>query len=462
MKNKNIRKIMNKITIGLIMLLSISLISCEDFIDVEMPKSDLTSEAVFEDSASVNAVFASIYAKLRDEVLLTGKSGGIGLLLGLYTDELDYYGTPGEPADSFYNHLILPTNIEVNTTWNETYNLIYRTNSILEGMDNSKNMKDEDKSRFKAEAYFLRALFHFYLVELYGPIPYIITTDYRINSKVSRLPESEIYSLIIQDLNDAQLAWAQTTDSFNRSRPSSITANALLSKVFMVKKDYQSAVSTTTYLIENGLFPLENNLENVFIKSNSSTIWHLTSEIGSNTWEALNYIFTNRPPFIALTENLVESFDLHDQRRHLWIKEVAVGEQKYYHPYKYKIREGENKEYSILMRMEEQILIRAEARIETGNINGALQDLNRIRNRAGLHDFHSTIPEEIKLAIEAERRHEFFTEHGQRWFDLKRTSRAENILEPIKNNWKHTNILLPIPEMEINLNPNLKPQNPGY
>ena len=126
------------------------------------------------------------------------------------------------------------------------------------------------------------------------------------------------------------------------------------------------------------------------------------------------------------------------------------------------MRQGSGNEYSILLRLAEQYLIRAEARLYLGDLDGAKTDLNLIRNRAALPPITTNIEDELKLAIENERRHELFTEQGHRWFDLKRTARANEILGPIKPNWHNTDILLPIPETELNLNPNLQPQNPGY
>ena len=93
---------------------------------------------------------------------------------------------------------------------------------------------------------------------------------------------------------------------------------------------------------------------------------------------------------------------------------------------------------------------------------GSQTDLNMIRNRAGLNNTAAITKEELLGAIMQERFLEFFTEQGHRWFDLKRRGEAENRLSAIKTNWKNTDIVLPIPETEIAVNPNLKPQNAGY
>src|SRR5690606_1021237 len=137
---------------------------------------------------------------------------------------------------------------------------------------------------------------------------------------------------------------------------------------------------------------------------------------------------------------------------------------EWYTPYKYKIRDSSDssQEYSVVFRLSEQYLIRSEARLYQGNLSGSLSDLNLIRFRAGLNSIHSNNHVEMLNIILTERRHELFSEFGHRWFDLKRTNMAEPILSPIKPNWRSTNVLFPIPENELLINPNLLPQNPGY
>ena len=133
-------------------------------------------------------------------------------------------------------------------------------------------------------------------------------------------------------------------------------------------------------------------------------------------------------------------------------------------PFKYKAQEytGTTVEYSILLRLAEQYLIRAEARVHLGDLTGSKLDINTIRNRAGLNNTESISEDDILQDIINERKFELFTEHGHRWFDAKRLDIAEEILAPLKSNWRSTDVLFPIPEKELLTNPNLTPQNPGY
>lgn len=457
-KNTNIGPLHKFICIFTFLIL---LASCDSFTEVDPPQSELTASAVFEDAASVNAALANIYAKMRDEVLVTGQGNGIGTLLGLYADELDYYGIPGEAAESFYRHSVLPSNPEVSSLWNGTYNLIYSANSILEGLQHSQSLAQEEKMPLMGEALFLRAYLHSYLAQLFGPIPYITTTDYKINRKVSRIPENEAYLLMVQDLLEAKSFLAAQPMPNERIKPSSLACNAVLARLYLYLGQYREAAAAASMAIDDGALQLGNSTENVFLIGSPSTIWQLKSENNSATWEAFTFIFTDYPPFVALSPFLVHSFEPGDTRRLNWIGEAVSGGQTFYYPYKYKDPIG-GTEYSILLRLAEQFLIRAEARLYLNDLGGALQDLNQIRSRAGLPLLNSTSPAQIEQAIAEERRHELFAEQGHRWFFLKRTGRAGEVLAPLKPNWRSTDILLPIPEMELNLNPNLQPQNPGY
>ena len=112
--------------------------------------------------------------------------------------------------------------------------------------------------------------------------------------------------------------------------------------------------------------------------------------------------------------------------------------------------------------MAEQYLIRAEARANLGNAIGAQDDINKIRQRAGLNATTASTTAELLEAILNERRVEFFTEHGHRFFDLKRTTMLNTTLESVKPGWENTDRVFPIPEKELLVNPNLLPQNPGY
>jgi hypothetical protein len=161
---------------------------------------------------------------------------------------------------------------------------------------------------------------------------------------------------------------------------------------------------------------------------------------------------------------LINSFETGDARFTSWVGVVSDGIDNWYYPNKYKLNTptGYTEECSILFRLAELYLIASEAHTQMGNLSEALDYLNTIRNRASLAPVSTMNQNDILNAILQERRIEFFTEQGHRFFDLKRTGQADNELSLIKPNWETTDMLLPIPASELILNPNLEPQNDGY
>lgn len=437
---------------------------CEDFIEVDTPNYLISGETLFTDTKTVEAAMVGIYAQLRSNVLLTGAPQGLSILLGNYADELDYYSAYGLQEEDFYKNSILATNTTIEEIWNGCYNQIYAANAIVEGVTNSDYFTPEQSDHFRGEALFIRALIHFYLVNLFGDIPYITTTNHVENKIAKRNRESEVFAMIISDLEEARQLLPELDPSGEKVRPDRSAATALLSKAYLYSENWQKAEQMATKVIESSAW--NDNPETVFLKESVATIWQFQPEFdGQNTLEAQNFIFeTTPPPSRALTSSLLSVFEIGDLRREYWIGEVSDGTTSWFYPYKYKHRagEGSNVEYSKIIRLAEVFLIRAEARTMLGDLSGAKADINLIRQRAGLIPTPASSSEEILNAILHERQVEFFTEQGHRFFDLKRFNKLDNELGATKPGWNSTDRLLPLPEKELLLNPNLKPQNPGY
>lgn len=451
-----------KQTIGWLICLFL-MSGCEDFLETDDPTGQISHENVFEDETTATAAVTIMYAKLRDEVLVTGNTGGMGALMGLYADELDYYGVPGQPLETFYIHQIIASDVLVSRIWNSSYNLVYMANAAIEGLEASQTLPEEIKSQLLGEVLFIRAMTHFYLVNLFGDVPYITTTDYEVNRQVSRMQENLVYDNILIDLADAKALLGDTYVSGERIRANKHVVSALLARVYLYLGQWENAENESSLLINNtSLYNLPMNIEDEFLKTSHSAILQLKTKMeGFGTTEAMTFTFTSGPPpFAALNEDLIEEMETGDLRRLHWVGEVTDGTNFWYYPNKYKQDTG--LQYSVVFRLAEQYLIRAEARARQNNIIGAQQDINMIRQRAGLQDTTASTTEELLLAILEERRFELFTEHGHRWFDLRRLGIAGEVLSPIKPGWQATDILLPIPESELLMNPNLNPQNPGY
>ncbi|MGC4041884.1 MAG: RagB/SusD family nutrient uptake outer membrane protein [Flavobacterium sp.] len=441
--------------------------SCDNFVDVELPNSQLTAPAVFEDMATANAAMTSIYSNMRDKGMLTGAPLGLSQQLGNYADELDFYGYPQSSTNFYYLNALTPSLQDIKSLWTESYNQIYAANAVIYGAENSTTLSAANKNQLRGEALFVRAFLHFYLVNLFGDIPYITTTDYEVNSTVSRMPAATVYGLIKADLAAALDLLSQDYLSSNRVRPNKLAARSVLARVNLYMGNWDEASNDASAVINaTDLYSIETNIDAAFLKTNPSTIWQFSPALSSNnTEEGSTFLFTSGPPpMSALTNTLVNSFDTADLRKTHWIGNVTDGTTTWYYANKYKnmLTEGGSMEHSIVLRLEEQYLIRAEARAHQGNLTGAKDDLDKIRTRAGLPNTAAVTDTELIAAVLEERKLEFFTEMGHRFFDLKRTNNLNSVLGTVKLGWQNTDKLLPLPVSELTLNPNLAPQNPGY
>jgi hypothetical protein len=228
----------------------------------------------------------------------------------------------------------------------------------------------------------------------------------------------------------------------------------------------ESANAASAVLNEGGLYVWVTDLDKIFLKESTTTIWQLMPGIaGDNTKEAVTFSFVSAPPPVsALSPYLLGAFEPNDQRKVHWVTTVTDGSDSYSHVYKYKqaLNTGSSTEYSIVLRVAEQYLIRAEARAHQGDLIGAKEDLNKIRQTAGLPDTDAVTAPAIIEAIVKERQVELFCEFGHRFFDLRRSNKLDAALQAIKPGWDSTDRLFPIPQSELLLNPNLAPQNAGY
>lgn len=456
------KNLKNKI---LIVFALITLLGCDDFVTVEAPYFQLTGSTVFADKSTANAAMVDIYSKLRDGGLLYGSTSGSTATLGMYADELVYYGANDANFFPMYSNALLSTSPLLSQFWNTSYHQIYCANAVIEGCQNSTGLTTAEKNQFIGEALFVRALVHSYLVSVYGEIPYIKTTDYTLNSVQSRMPISDVYEHIISDLETAVTLLPDAYISAERVRPNRSAASALLARIYLYDERWAEAANAASAVINNALYVWEDDIDAVFLKNSTATIWQFSPKLtGNNTNEGALFIFQTGPPTtVGLSTALYTSFEPNDLRKTHWIAAVTNGTSTWYHAHKYKRKTNTtpSQEYSIVLRLSEQYLIRAEARARQGELSSAKEDLNKIRQLAGLPNTTALTAVALVDAVLEERQHELFTEFGHRFIDLKRTARLDAVLPLTKSGWNSTDQYWPLPENELLINPNLT-QNPGY
>jgi starch-binding outer membrane protein, SusD/RagB family len=484
MKCTNMKTILNKNLI--LVIISLLLLSCKKFVDVDAPKASINGENVYSNTESAIASLNGIYVLMSQS---NGSIDGTSLILGLSADEFNLWeGVTNSKHVSTYQNNLSTVSGTGSDFW-EFLN-IYRCNEAIEGLTEAENLNDDIRNQLLGEAKFLRAYFYFYLVNIFGDVPLILSTDYKLNSLITRSPEVEVYDQIVEDLSSAiELLSEDYLDGFlrpydisaiDRVRPTKWSAHALLARVHLYKKDYSASVEEASIVINNSeLFSLEP-IDVVFQKTSREAIWQLQPTLeGVNTNDAQIFVIPETGPTdafpgghpVSLSESLLTSFDSTDQRRQVWVGSVTPadpGTVTYYYPFKYKIIDFNSPvtEYQMLLRLAEIYLIRAEAKAHLNDITGAQTDLNVIRTRAGLEGTTTNEKDALTEEIIEEKRKELFSEQGHRWLDLKRSRLADEVMSfitPLKGptNWESYQQLYPIPQSDIDKNPNLV-QNPGY
>lgn len=456
----------------LFIVLLASLMACEDYLEVDIPDNRINNEQVFNNKQSAQSAIQGIYNQLANAFFAAGGTNSVTVLGGLSADHLQTT-VNSLNHEQFEQNEIAPQNSYNHDLWRSAYQIIYQCNAALEGLQNS-SLAIEDIEIMQGEARFIRAFTYFYLVNMYGEVPLVLSTDYRINAKIQRSTITDIYAQIIDDLLNAQEA-LKMTNLNNPLRANVITVKAFLARVYLYQKNWSEAANLSAQVIQSGGYQLEEELNDVFLSTSKEGIWQISPlQTGSgalHTREANFFIIEDQVSSltpVSLSPHLIKIFNHADQRKQKWIGSLSGTEDTFYYPYKYKVKyatTGEATEYSMLLRLAEQYLIRAEARSKMGDVLGAVADLDEIRTRAGLSSIASQNPnitvQALTDSIALERRRELFTEWGHRWFDLKRWGTTDEVLAPQKSLWNPTDNLYPIPEQELINNPNLT-QNPGY
>lgn len=437
--------------------------SCDKMIEVETPSNLLASEQVFESVQTANAALSGLYADLWDNSPLSGDK--TGLILSLYTDDLNYYSlSANNGLMEYYQNAVIDSNPVVSSYWTNAYQKVYMANSIIEGAEHSSAIMGEEKSRIIAEALLIRSIVFFYLQQIYGDIPYPVTTNYQINQVISKTASVEVLKRIEADLKEAILGLKDSYRNTERIFPNKKTAQLMLAKILVEEKKYFEAEQLLKEVLQSPLYSMQNDITKVFEKSGTHIFWQLKPRnTGGSTKEIQSYYFTNSAPVsVALSLDLVNSFASGDLRRQNWITSMTVGANTWHRANKYKMVSNNTTEYSIVFRLEEAYLLLAESLAQQNKVQEAIPYLNVIKQRSNTAPVMGSISQQILIdEIIKENRKEFFTEMGNRFFVLKRMGKL-NTLTAVKPNWKSHFHKWPLPQKELLLNANLNPQNDGY
>lgn len=444
----------NLLSVSFLILSFFAVTSCEDFLEVA-PRNNASDERTIVDKASAETAVRGMYRTLADDGYY-GRTFQFAIYL--QGGELEW-GDSRTVNLQFIQHDVRSDNEEVARAWSTIYQTINQANHIIEKVPsiNDVNLTESLKNQLLGEAYFVRALAYFDLARTWGGVQIILKptkTPYDTKG-IQRSTLAQTYQQVLSDLIKAEELLPEIT---NRIRATRKTVWALRARYHLYQKEWADAALYASKLIEDDSYTLvkpysaffANNVvatqESVFETAYSAnypndhrTSWQPQSNGGVRRW------FPNTAFVNAVTDP--------EQGGNRSALVGVTSDGRWYGNLYYR---NPAVDPSYVIRIAELYLIRAEALAQSDDPEGALNDLNEIRDRAGLSPSSATTKEEILLAIENERRFEFAFE-PHRWFDLVRTRRVDEVLG-IQDERKY---VLPIPIVETLVDKDLQ-QNPGY
>lgn len=473
---------------------------CNDILNTEPPDS-INSANFFQTAGDAVAAVNGAYQPLQWPKLYNMRMWTTDIIAGNSVVGAGG-GTDGIETKNLADFVALSSNPGVLDLWRGPWPGILRANLVLAkvpGIDMDAGLKN----RVLGEAHFLRALYYFNLVRLFGGVPEITAPQNPGDDlRPARASAQAIYDdVIIPDLQAAMqlLPPRESYSGPDVGRASLGSATGLLAEVYLTLGDWQKVVDLTTQVEALGYSLDQNYADNFdptrengpeslfevqyFGKSNfnfwsneNQAAWHSTFMGPRNSGLVAGGWGWNQP-----TQEFVDAYEPGDRRKDvtlLYEGGPAFDGQAYsaawsttgYNVRKFLVPHSVAPTYDAdplnfpVLRFADVLLMKAEALNELGRTNEAEAPLNLVRRRAGLGDVTGLSQPAMRDTILHERRVELAFE-GKRWFDLIRVDGGQYGLDFLhsigKTNATKDRLLLPIPQAEIDANPNLT-QNPGY
>lgn len=457
--------------------------SCSDFLDLS-PVSNMNENAFYKTQGDFETAIVSAYATLYHQYEPESGASYSEIL----SDECTVYSgkvlvSNGNSADVFpiANYNIMPSNTVVKNIWNTTYADLNVINKIIDNLKTANFGTQELRNAYEGEMRFLRALYNFNMVRLFGPIPLLDhCVSVEESYKILRSSEDDIYKFIINDLLFASENLPLKSQITRIGQATQGAAMTLLGKVYLTIGDKSAAATILKQVIDSNEYKLLDNYGDLWSmdhKNSEESIFEI-NYIANATSPASPYMEKYAPfenfyltaqgyGLNQVTDVLWNNYEEGDPRRDIsimkgyndangnwidikfqakWFDDNFLVNHNYYY--------GNN---FIVLRYADLLLMYAEA---TGNA----EYLNMVRRRVGLPeygspDYPSDLYSTFELAIEHERNVELALEF-HRWFDLKRTGRAISVLSVVKGKQITADMLvLPIPLDVIDQNPEIEQNN---
>ena len=488
-------------------VLTLSNVGCKDYLNEQL-RGTYSDGTFFQTQAQAILAINAAYTPLT----FSSDRNRLWVFGDVASDDAAKGGDPGDQADIglIDDFQIFPSNGPVESQWGEMYEGIYRCNQILARVP-TIDMDATVRNRVLGEARFLRALYYFYLVNIYGPIPLLLEPKNADQLQIAQSPVATIYEQGIEpDLQEAIKNLPASYTGGDVGRATKGAATALLAKAYLYQKKWQPAATTAAQVQATGNYTLLPIYSQNFSQANKNSaeaifsVQHLTGQVPF-TGNRLNQWFAPRSGengyfFNAPTAGFVNAFEktsagIFDPRLDYTVGRAGqpwVNGEPFdpsWSPTGYLTKKHEqplaeipsgnkgdgNLNY-VVIRYADVLLWQAEALNELGRPAEALPLLNQVRKRAResylydrtlsttptvpvglLPDVTTTGQSSLRDAIYHERRVELGLEF-HRFFDLMRWGKdyAQAALRDKPSFTYDANRYFPIPQSERDTNKALK------
>jgi hypothetical protein len=474
--------------------------SCStDFLTLA-PISNANVDNFYQSESDFKLAVNGAYVSLRSNGIFQDY---VQLIGDMHSDNATV-GTTAGARTSFYEMSEFndqPSSTIFSSVWNDHYQGISRCNMILDRIGGVAFTDESKKNVVIGEARFLRGLMYFNLVRIFGDVPLVLHELKSIDDSYAqgRTPVGEIYEAIVADLLFAAQNLPVNYTGVDVGRVTSGASKGLLGKVYLTQKKFPEAAKVLAEVVSSGQYQLLPNFSDLWKTANKNSKEALfevqfKKQAGVNTGSSYSSRYTPYLSGVALigfettsggfnipTEDIVNAYSSTDLRKTVSVATSYTNQTgmvitglsgRYTKKFLGAYTNGQGAEDNWpVLRYADVLLMYAEALNEVGfqPDGDAFKHLNTVRTRAGLPALSSTSADSryrisdqpaFRLAVETERRLELAFE-GHRWFDLVRTGRALEVLK-MKKPIKEFQLLMPIPQQQLDINPKTLKQNPGY
>lgn len=399
----------------------------------------------------------------------------------------------------------------IGSVWTETYRGVYRCNQVLSNVPNIDfGTNTALKTRLLGEAHFVRAMYYWNLVTLWGNVP-LVKDPVEASTRVAQGTVQQGWDFILADLKEAEASLPVSYTGDDIGRATKGAAQTLMGKVYMQQRKWAEAQAQFQKVISSGTYALaakyednfnvagENNKESIFEIGFSRKYQGDGQDVAGSSqgfqrpqfFGARGVGWSDGQPrkwlFSEFTDKTVDGKT--DPRRDVTVFNSTMtvygktyAQRDYKDPTeifwrKYQDETGREREDYFspidfrVMRYADVLLMQAEALNEQGQMAAAVPLINQVRARVNVVPLAATgfTQATMKTQILHERVTELAGENT-RWTDLQRsglldTPAGVSTITPRDQDFVNfvvgKSIYLPIPQSDITLDPNLK-QNPGW